>query len=553
MDSLTLNIILFLLVVILIALLIIRQKQMRKLNPIEDLESVLEGIASSLISCRNEGKIQKIASQLSVILTKHLKVSQILFFRRQKRSMEMNYVYGLKNINRSRFRIQISDKLLKQLTSGNMLFSITELDGYINNELESLLLDKKFNIVFPIFWNDNLFGVYFIRTALPYDHPLINLFLLFLNQNLSITYHLTRVESSRRMLESKLKGVKNNTSPKDSTNVSQVNDPGHLIEMFTHRKVDDLMSNVFEKVKTGLKAEKLLFFSRPYSGAPNNLKYSIGMDREEFAIDGKEFGQIFGAMQKQQIYDIHQNSKNKNDNIPSEKISRLGLNYMSTFSLNEKEQGLLFWSGKNNNSQSEYKILSQLERVARRAMNNALEFEKYEEMSYTDSLTQLYNYRYFTKRLGEEIQRAKRFNRRVGLLLFDIDDFKVYNDNFGHQWGDELLRRMGDTLSRSLRSIDIISRYGGDEFCIIMPESDKITCGIFMDRLRHAINSTDFRDKANGFEGRITISIGAAIFPDDAENAEKLIYCSDMALLHSKNYGRNRSTMFSEELLLEKK
>ncbi|MEE9441099.1 MAG: GGDEF domain-containing protein [candidate division Zixibacteria bacterium] len=528
---------------------------MRKLNPLKDLESVLAGIASSLISCRTEGKIQKVASQLSAIFINHLQAAQILFFRCQKRNMEMNYVYGLKNIRRSRYRIQISDNLLKQLTSGKMLYNISELDGNLNNDLENLLLDKKFNLVFPIFWNENLFGVYFIRTALPYGHPLINLFLLFLNQNLSITYHLTRVESTRRMLESKLKNnkIQDNAKGKYAANASQVNDPGYLIEMFTHRKVDDLMANVFEKVKTGLKADKLLFLSRPYSGAPNNLKYSIGMDRKEFPIDSKEFGKIFGAMQKQQIYDIRKIPKSMDEKILPERISQIGMDYMSTFSLDEKEQGLLFWSGRDEDSQSDFKILNQFERVARRAMNNALEFEKYEEMSYTDSLTRLYNYRYFIKRLGEEIQRAKRFNRRVGLLLFDIDDFKVYNDNFGHQWGDELLRCMGDTLSRSLRSIDIVSRYGGDEFCIIMPEADKITCGIFMDRLRHAINSTDFRDKANGFEGRITISIGAAIFPDDAENADSLIYCSDMALLHSKNYGRNRSTLFSEDLLTAKK
>ncbi|MFH1700080.1 MAG: GGDEF domain-containing protein [Candidatus Zixiibacteriota bacterium] len=527
---------------------------MRKLNPLKDIESVLAGIASSLISCRTEGKIQRVASQLSMILINHLKATQILFFRRQKGNMEMNYVYGLKNIRRSRYRIQITDMLLKQLTSGKMVFNITELDGDLNNDLESLLLDKKFNLVFPIFWNENLFGVYFIRTNLPFNHPLIHLFLLFLNQNLSIAYHLTRVESTQRMLESKLKSIKIQDDAKEKIlpDLSHANDPGHLIEMFSHRKVDDLMANIFKKVKTSLKAEKLLFLSRPYSGVPNNLRYSIGMDREEYTIDSKDFGQIFGTMQKRQIYDIQKMSKTKNENIPTDRISHLGLNYMSTFSLDEKEQGLLFWSGKNADSQSEYKILNQLERVARRAMNNALEFEKYEEMSYTDSLTNLYNHRYFIKRLGEEIQRAKRFNRRVGLLLFDIDDFKVYNDNFGHQWGDELLRGMGNTLSRSLRSIDIVSRYGGDEFCIIMPETDKITCGIFMDRLRHAISSTDFRDKANGFEGRITISIGAAIFPDDADNSDRLIYCSDMALLHSKNYGRNRSTLFTEDLLSAK-
>ena len=108
---------------------------------------------------------------------------------------------------------------------------------------------------------------------------------------------------------------------------------------------------------------------------------------------------------------------------------------------------------------------------------------------------------------------------------------------------------MGATLSRSLRSIDIVSRYGGDEFCIIMPEADKMTCEIFMERLRHAISTTDFRDQANGFKGQITISVGSAIYPEDADTAERLIYCADMALFHSKEMGRNRSTVFHTEIL----
>jgi diguanylate cyclase (GGDEF)-like protein len=232
-----------------------------------------------------------------------------------------------------------------------------------------------------------------------------------------------------------------------------------------------------------------------------------------------------------------------------ENLKRLRLNNFSRFSLAENESGILFWAGPEQLGEAENRILSRLERIGQRALANASEFEKMEAKTYTDALTGLYNHRYFVKRLNEEIQRASRYKRRLGLMLFDIDDFKVFNDKFGHQWGDELLRVMGMTLSKSLRSVDIVSRYGGDEFCIIMPEADRSTCAIFMERLRKSIADTDFRVRENGFEGRVTISIGAAIFPDDADNADRLIYSADMALLRSKAKGRNCSTCFTAELL----
>jgi len=555
-ESLIANVILSILVIVLGGLLIIRQRQLKRVLPPTDLSTVLDNLKENLLSSRTEGKIQKVAGQLSDILINNLQSEKILFFRKQRRFMEMNYVYGMKNIQRAKYRIRLSNELLDKLTDGTLLRAPADLKDLLNPELVDLLEAEKFSLIFPIFWTDNLFGVYFIRTELAVDHPVIKAFLLFLNQNLSVAYQITRLESSRQILESKVENDKKKIKELEE-NIVQAgqkepeDDPGHLIEMFGHRTVDDLVASLFDKVRAGLKAEKLVFVTRPNPKAAKRLDYALGIQRDSFTLNGEEFQKIFGTLQKRQVYDVARigdlNLKDQEHLLRL--ITKEKIDHMTTFSLSENDQGLLFWSEKPGGEQTGNRVLPRLERVARRALVNAREFERVEAMSYTDGLTGLYNHRYFIKRLNEEIQRAVRYSRKVGLLLFDIDDFKLYNDNFGHQWGDELLRRMGKTLAKSLRAIDIVARYGGDEFSIIMPEADKATCGIFMDRLRHAIAATDFRDQVNGFEGRITISIGSAIFPDDADNLDRLIYCADMALFRSKDMGRNRSTIYSEDML----
>jgi diguanylate cyclase (GGDEF)-like protein len=555
-ESLIANIVLSVLVVLLGLLLVVRQKQLKKLQPPANLEQVLHTIKENLLTSRTDGKIQKVAGQLSDILINGLKCRRILFLRRQRRALEMNYVYGMKNLQRIKYRVKVTNALMDKLTGGDLIRHPRDLKGLLNDELSGLLEREGFNVTFPIFWMDNLFGVYFINTSLPADHPLIQTFLLFLNQNLSVTYHITRLESARQILESKMENDRETvermkTAPPDPNRKETEDDPGHLIEMFQYRTVDDLLSGLFEKIRASLQAEKLVFVTRPRQEG-GGLRYSLGVEKNDFTLDGEEFQKLFGQLRKRQVYPVSELREIPGSDRVRANLEKKRLRHVSTFSLSDDENGLLFWAGKDESDPGENRLLTRLERVGRRALLNAREFQRVQEMSYTDSLTALYNHRYFAKRLNEEIQRAMRYRRRLGLLLFDIDDFKLYNDNFGHQWGDELLRRMGKTLAQSLRTIDIVSRYGGDEFGIIMPEADKSTCGIFMDRLRHAIAETDFRDQANGFQGKITISIGSAIYPDDAETAEKLVYCADMALLRSKAMGRNRSTVFDADLLKQK-
>ena len=549
-----LNIVLFCLVVVLAVLLVIRQRQLHRLRPMKNLEQALASLTDNLLTSRGTGNIQKVASQLSNILIEYLQARRILFFRCQRRLLEMNYVYGLKNVQRARYRIPLSKALQDRLTTGRLLTHPDDLREMLGQELARFLIDHTFNLVFPIYWKDNLFGVYFICTPLDLDHPLIKMFLMFLNQNLSVTYQLSRLESARKGREAK-EVIPSDGGP-DAGGAAVVTpageDPGPLIEMFSHHKVEDLMAGLCHRIKVGLKADKIVFISRTGPDAGDEHRCALGVDKDIFKLGGDEFRRIFGMLNKRQIYDVNALPKTDGSAALKESFQARTFRFLSTFSLSDDHQGLLFWNGKEGYDAQENRILERMERVARRALVNAREFEKYEEMSYTDGLTGLYNHRYFIRRINEEIQRAERYDRKLGLLLFDIDDFKLYNDRFGHQWGDRLLRNMGQVLISSLRTIDIVARYGGDEFGIIMPEADKMTCQIFMDRLRHAIVGTDFRNKADGFEGRITISVGAAIFPDDAGDTQRLIYCSDMALLHSKNSGRNRSTLFLPELLREK-
>lgn len=214
--------------------------------------------------------------------------------------------------------------------------------------------------------------------------------------------------------------------------------------------------------------------------------------------------------------------------------------------------GMIFLSEKTDGAkyrQIDLDILAILVNMGAITYRNIRHFKGIEELSYTDSITGLYNYRYFYKRLTEEVFRAKRFGRKLALVIFDIDDFKIYNDTYGHQAGDQLLKQLGELLSRTVRSIDVVSRYGGEEFCVIMPESDQEECLKFTERLRKSIMNFPFKDDHLKQEHNITVSLGGAIYPYDARSVDRLIYCADMALLKAKSMGKNRSVIYQEQLV----
>ncbi len=173
-----------------------------------------------------------------------------------------------------------------------------------------------------------------------------------------------------------------------------------------------------------------------------------------------------------------------------------------------------------------------------------LEFSnaRLKEFSFKDEVTGLYNRRFFSIRLEEEVSRYRRFNHPVSVMLVDLDGFKDVNDELGHGAGDETLRDMADILLKYSRGINVICRYGGDEFAVLLVETSKAGARLYADRIRQVLATYPF---ANG--RRVTASFGIAALPEDvAPAADDLIRAADEALYAAKRAGKNRVSVFED-------
>ncbi len=158
------------------------------------------------------------------------------------------------------------------------------------------------------------------------------------------------------------------------------------------------------------------------------------------------------------------------------------------------------------------------------------------DMAFRDQLTGLFNRRYFDMKLKEEVDRSARYGRPLSLVMGDIDKFKSYNDDFGHQKGDEVLRAVADLLKGSCRASDVAARYGGEEMVLILPETDLDGAFFVAEKARKAIEA-----RAGDIAGRkVTISMGLASFGPGADGPAELIAAADKALYKAKEEGRNR-------------
>lgn len=173
------------------------------------------------------------------------------------------------------------------------------------------------------------------------------------------------------------------------------------------------------------------------------------------------------------------------------------------------------------------------------------------ETSIRDSLTGLYNRREFDRRLRDELKRCSRYHHPLSLLMLDLDHFKAINDGYGHPVGDKVLREVTKIIKNEVRdSEEMVARYGGEEFAVIMPETDKLGAAVLAQRIRAAVAAYTFSaDETHPLN--VTVSIGLAGFPNDADSTEKLIVAADRALYAAKRAGRNRVCSFDPEQHLE--
>ncbi|MCM1003234.1 MAG: diguanylate cyclase [Candidatus Gastranaerophilales bacterium] len=167
------------------------------------------------------------------------------------------------------------------------------------------------------------------------------------------------------------------------------------------------------------------------------------------------------------------------------------------------------------------------------------DFEYQYKLATVDGLTELYNHRYFQDTLKNQIETAKRYGQTFSLIIVDIDFFKKFNDTYGHQAGDAVLRQVAQTLKKNSRTTDFVCRYGGEEMSIILPNTANEEAMNNANRLCKAIAERPFQLNATD-TGNVTISLGVATFPDNAQTAQELIEYADKCLYYAKEHGRNQ-------------
>jgi diguanylate cyclase (GGDEF)-like protein len=185
------------------------------------------------------------------------------------------------------------------------------------------------------------------------------------------------------------------------------------------------------------------------------------------------------------------------------------------------------------------KIFSILAGSAALAVENALLHQKTQELTIVDELTSLYNFRYFSRKLGTEVTRAKRYRQPLSVIMIDIDWFKRCNDTYGHLFGNRVLRDLAQRIKDSIREVDVPCRYGGEEFAVILPQTKKADAQMIGERIRRRVESGEIVSADKSSTVKITVSLGVATYPENGKTPKELIGKVDQALYLAKGRGKN--------------
>lgn len=205
----------------------------------------------------------------------------------------------------------------------------------------------------------------------------------------------------------------------------------------------------------------------------------------------------------------------------------VGILYLDDFKPREFDRGRL-------------ELLAILASFAALAIYNARLHNKTKLMAITDFLTGLYNHRYFQQVLTQELGRATRYEKVLSMVILDIDNFKSFNDRYGHAVGDKVLFAIGDIISRSIRKVDYAFRYGGEEFVILLPETPLENAVLTVERIRMKIAEEAANSVPEAQGSRVTVSAGVACYPDNGSKREDLFSLMDSYLYKAKSMGKNR-------------
>lgn len=529
--------------VILLAVLLIRRirKERAEFGPVKDT-SVSE-FARFLSSNSNEGNLVEVARKVSDLLKGPFGCSRIVFLRKKRQSLELNFFHGINNFDRRTFRFEFTDELNRELALDFMPRSVDEIKALLPDKFIEQLRRFELDLFFPIYWRDNFYGIYFVRSNLATSSQAFHLMIASLAQSLAAAYHIKWHESKHENLKKRYDSLTANGS---TDKMKDQLAPAKLLKLVRHRNSETIVPRIMDAVSSDLDTNRLAFVYESKHDGQEPSFYSKGVDFGRSALDAESMKELLaqiGPDRAASPQTLKVTSPKAQTLLQTLKENEIDM--IAAFPLSSKRSGLMAWKSAGERSVSRTEMNNLRSSVAE-LVENAESYEEVEELSYTDSLTGLANQRYFKKRLQEEISRAGRYSRKLALILFDLDELKAVNDRHGHLAGDGIIKHMGDLLRENIRSIDVIARYGGDEFCIIMPEADEATCSTFMERFRDKVAAAPYRCEEAEEELSLSVSLGGAVFPDNAESPEKLLRNADMALLKAKEAGRNRAILYSQ-------
>ncbi len=509
-----------------------RTEALRRLD-MKDFDALLRTNA-------RQGAIPEVGSRVSDLLKGVFGCSRILFLRKKRGQFRLNYSHGLNQVNAHEFRLPFSSVMDKMFREEYLPRDISHLRSTLPNDYYERLVQLGFDAFFPIFWRENLYGVYFIRSTLATRERSFRTLVASMGQVLSAAYHVKWHESRHDELSKKL------IAAGDKLDRSRSMDLDSVIGLISHRKAGTIIERIFEALTTDIGWSRSAFFHRDNSESEWRLT-THEISSTILTGHAADLNCMINELSDLNVMSPGSLKAAHNQVAGfAATLQENGLEHVMIYSVSAGRDGVLAWSGGGDPLEVRDR-LEALRSHLHDLIENAESFERIEELSYTDNLTGLSNQRYFLKRLGEEISRAERYGRRLAFILFDLDDLKSTNDTYGHLAGDDILRQLGVILRNSIRSIDVVARYGGDEFCVIMPEADQETCRRFMQRLQGTIAGNSFRiDHVDG-PIKCTVSLGGSIFPDHGKDSRGLIHAADMALLRAKESGRNRSLIFELE------
>jgi len=271
-----------------------------------------------------------------------------------------------------------------------------------------------------------------------------------------------------------------------------------------------------------------------------------GISKFSFSLENQDT--VIGQALKSSSLTIVENAETSHltDKGITEKL-RLKQFLVMPLRSHEKMLGIIIVGKQNTNISFTSNDLSLLNVIANQsaiALQNAQLYSKIEDLSIVDELTQLYNVRFFHKKIKEEMELADRYRNHLSLSIVDIDFFKNYNDKNGHLAGDKCLRQVAKIISQCLRRTDIGSRYGGEEFGLILPATDEDGARNVLEKIRNSIENYPFEFSQNQPEGKVTISAGIATYPKHTKESRELIHLADLSLYQAKELGRNKVVIY---------